>query len=147
MKQEQPKESFNLSKWALDHTALTRFLMIVLLILGASAYFQLGQDEDPPFTFRMMVVRTFWPGATAQQMAEQVTDKIERTLQEVPNADKIRSYSKPGESTILFQVKDSTKATDVSNIWYPVRKKVGDMRLTLPGGIQGPFFNDEFGDV
>ncbi|MDP3654278.1 MAG: efflux RND transporter permease subunit [Rhodoferax sp.] len=147
MKQEQPKESFNLSKWALDHTALTRFLMIVLLILGASAYFQLGQDEDPPFTFRMMVVRTFWPGATAQQMAEQVTDKIERTLQEVPNADKIRSYSKPGESTILFQVKDSTKATDVSNIWYTVRKKVGDMRLTLPGGIQGPFFNDEFGDV
>ena len=147
MNQEQPKESFNLSKWALEHTALTRFLMIVLLILGASAYFQLGQDEDPPFTFRLMVVRTFWPGATAQQMAEQVTDKIERTLQEVPNADKIRSYSKPGESTILFQVKDSTKATDVSNIWYTVRKKVGDMRLTLPGGIQGPFFNDEFGDV
>ncbi len=147
MKQDQPKEGFNLSKWALDHSALTRYLMIVLMILGATAYFQLGQDEDPPFTFRIMVVRAFWPGATAQQMAEQVTDKIERTLQEVPNADKIRSYSKPGETTILFQVKDSTKATDVANIWYTVRKKVGDMRATLPGGVQGPFFNDEFGDV
>jgi multidrug efflux pump len=147
MKQDQPKEGFNLSKWALDHSALTRYLMIVLMILGAAAYFQLGQDEDPPFTFRIMVVRAFWPGATAQQMAEQVTDKIERTLQEVPNADKIRSYSKPGETTILFQVKDSTKATDVANIWYTVRKKVGDMRANLPGGVQGPFFNDEFGDV
>jgi multidrug efflux pump subunit AcrB len=94
-----------------------------------------------------MVVRAFWPGATAQQMAEQVADKVERTLQEVPNADKIRSYSKPGESTILFQVKDSTKASDVANTWYTVRKKVGDMRNTLPGGVQGPFYNDEFGDV
>ncbi len=145
--QDQPKEGFNLSKWALEHSALTRYLMIVLMILGATAYFQLGQDEDPPFTFRIMVVRAFWPGATAQQMAEQVTDKIERTLQEVPNADKIRSYSKPGETTILFQVKDSTKATDVANIWYTVRKKVGDMRASLPAGVQGPFYNDEFGDV
>ena len=147
MNQDQPKEGFNLSKWALDHAALTRYLMIVLMVLGLAAYFQLGQDEDPPFTFRMMVVRVFWPGATAQQMAEQVTDKIERTLQEVPNADRIRSYSKPGESTILFQVKDFTKATDVANIWYTVRKKVGDIRLSLPAGVQGPFFNDEFGDV
>ncbi|WP_296443403.1 efflux RND transporter permease subunit [Rhodoferax sp. UBA5149] len=147
MKQEQSKAGFNLSKWALDHTALTRYLMIVLMLLGGAAYFQLGQDEDPPFTFRIMVVRSFWPGATAQQMAEQVTDKIERTLQEVPFADKIRSYSKPGESTILFQLKDSTKAADVPGIWYTVRKKIGDMRQTLPGGVQGPFFNDEFGDV
>ncbi len=147
MTQDQPKEAFNLSKWALDHVALTRYLMLVLLLLGAAAYFQLGQDEDPPFTFRLMVVRAFWPGATAQQMAEQVADKIERTLQEVPSADKIRSFSKPGEATILFQIKDSTRASEVSNIWYEVRKKVGDMRATLPGGVQGPFFNDEFGDV
>jgi multidrug efflux pump len=147
MNQLQPKEGFNLSKWALDHVALTRFLMIVLMLLGLASYFQLGQDEDPPFTFRIMVIRTFWPGATAQQMAEQVTDKIERTLQEVPFAAKIRSYSKPGESTILFEVKDSTKATDVPGIWYAVRKKVGDMRQSLPGGVQGPVFNDEFGDV
>jgi multidrug efflux pump subunit AcrB len=147
MNQEQPKEGFNLSKWALEHAALTRYLMIVLMMLGAAAYFQLGQDEDPPFTFRIMVVRAFWPGATAQQMAEQVADKIERTLQEVPNADKIRSFSKPGETTILFQVKDSTRAAEVANIWYTVRKRIGDIRQTLPGGVQGPFFNDEFGDV
>ncbi|MFN5350784.1 MAG: efflux RND transporter permease subunit [Polaromonas sp.] len=138
---------FNLSKWALDHPALTRYLMLVLMLLGFAAYFQLGQDEDPPFTFRVMVVRTYWPGATAQQVAEQVTDKLERTLQEVPYADKIRSYSKPGESQIIFYVKDTIKGADVSNTWYTVRKKIGDIRGTLPGGIQGPFFNDEFGDV
>ncbi|MDI1239469.1 MAG: efflux RND transporter permease subunit [Polaromonas sp.] len=147
MNQEQPKDSFNLSKWALDHPALTRYLMVVLMLLGFAAYFQLGQDEDPPFTFRAMVVRTYWPGATAQQVAEQVTDKIERTLQEVPFADKIRSYSKPGESQIIFQIKDSSKAADVAGVWYAVRKKIGDMRYTLPGGVQGPFFNDDFGDV
>jgi multidrug efflux pump len=147
MTQPDKPERFNLSKWALDHGALTRYLMLVLMVLGLAAYFQLGQDEDPPFTFRIMVVRAVWPGATAQQMAEQVTDKIERTLQEVPYADKIRSYSKPGETTILFQLKDSTKASEVANLWYLVRKKVGDMRQTLPAGVQGPFFNDEFGDV
>ncbi len=147
MSQEQPQSGFNLSKWALDHSALTRYLMIVLMLLGAAAFFNLGQDEDPPFTFRLMVINALWPGATAQQMAEQVADKIERTLQEVPNADKIRSFSKPGETTILFQVKDSTRAAEVANIWYTVRKKVGDMRATLPQGVLGPFFNDEFGDV
>ena len=147
MNQPVKSERFNLSKWALDHAALTRYLMVVLMVLGLLAYFQLGQDEDPPFTFRIMVVRAIWPGATAQQMAEQVTDKIERTLQEVPNADRIRSFSKPGETTILFQVKDSTKADAVGQLWYTVRKKIGDMRQSLPSGIQGPFFNDEFGDV
>ena len=147
MKHHPSKKSFNLSRWALEHAALTRFLMLVLLLLGVSAYFQLGQDEDPPFTFRAMVVRSYWPGATAQQVAEQVTDKIERTLQEVPYADKIRSYSKPGESQIIFQIKDSSKASEVANVWYSVRKKVGDMRGTLPQGVLGPFFNDDFGDV
>ena len=128
----QPTAGFNLSKWALDHPALTRYLMLVLMLLGFAAYFQLGQDEDPPFTFRAMVIRTNWPGATAQQVAEQVTDKIERTLQEVPYADKIRSYSKPGESQIIFQVKDVIKGADVTNTWYAVRKKIGDIRGTLP---------------
>jgi multidrug efflux pump len=141
------RAGFNLSRWALEHPALTRYLMVVLMLLGFAAYFQLGQDEDPPFTFRAMVVRTYWPGATAQQVAEQVTDRIERTLQEVPYADIIRSYSKPGESQIIFQIKDSSRPADVPNVWYTVRKKVGDIRGTLPGGIQGPFFNDEFGDV
>ncbi|MET0310414.1 MAG: efflux RND transporter permease subunit, partial [Burkholderiaceae bacterium] len=147
MTQHEAPRGFNLSKWALDHPALTRYLMVALMILGFAAYFQLGQDEDPPFTFRAMVVRTYWPGATAQQVAEQVTDKIERTLQEVPYADKIRSYSKPGESQIIFQIKDSSKAAEVAGVWYTVRKKIGDMRYQLPQGIQGPFFNDDFGDV
>ena len=143
----EPKPGFNLSRWALQHAALVRYLMVVLMLLGVAAYFQLGQDEDPPFTFRVMVVRTYWPGATAQQVAEQVTDKLERTLQEVPYADKIRSYSKPGESQIIFQLKDNSPPKDVQQIWYTVRKKVGDMRFTLPQGVQGPFFNDDFGDV
>ncbi|VTU19168.1 Cation efflux system protein CzcA [Variovorax sp. SRS16] len=144
---ETGKPGFNLSKWALDHAPLTRYLMVVLIVLGFASYFQLGQDEDPPFTFRAMVIRTYWPGATAQQMAEQVTDKLERTLQEAPYADKIRSYSKPGESQIIFEIKDSSKSADVPNVWYTVRKDIGDMRSTLPAGIQGPFFNDDFGDV
>ena len=138
---------FNISKWALDHPALTRYLLLVFLVLGMAAYFQLGQDEDPPFTFRAMVVRAYWPGATAQQVADQVTDKIEKTLQEVPYADKIRSYSKPGETQIIFQVRDSSPPKEMAQIWYSVRKKIGDMRGTLPAGVVGPFFNDEFGDV
>jgi multidrug efflux pump len=138
---------FNISQWALEHPALTRYLLVVLLLLGSVAYFQLGQDEDPPFTFRAMALRVFWPGATAQQVAEQVTDKLEKTLQEVPYADKIRSYSKPGEALIIFQVLDSSPPKEMAQIWYTVRKKIGDMRATLPAGVVGPFFNDEFGDV
>ena len=145
--QEQPSDNFNLSKWALDHRPLTRYLMVVLMILGFVAYFQLGQDEDPPFTFRAMAIRVFYPGATAQQVNEQVVDKIEKALQEVPLADKIRAYAKPGEALIIFQVKDNGPPKDVPNIWYQVRKKVGDIRGQLPAGVQGPFFNDEFGDV
>ncbi len=140
-------EGFNVSRWALEHPALTRYLMVVLMLMGFAAYFQLGQDEDPPFTFRIMVIQAYWPGATAEQMADQVTDKIEKTLQEVNYADKIRSSAKPGESITVFQLKDSTPPKEVADIWYQVRKKVGDMRATLPQGVQGPFFNDEFGDV
>ena len=140
-------ERLNLSQWALDHQAFTRYLMIVLMVLGVTAYFQLGQDEDPPFTFRAMVVRAYWPGATAQQMAEQVAERIEKTLQEVPYADKIRSYSKPGETLIIFQLKDASRPAEVPQIWYTVRKKIGDLRGSLPQGVIGPFYNDEFGDV
>jgi multidrug efflux pump subunit AcrB len=144
---EPRAQRFNISRWALEHRALTRYLMVVLMLLGFAAYFQLGQDEDPPFAFRVMVVRAMWPGTTAQQMAEQVTDKIERTLQEVPNADRIQSYTKPGESFTLLVVKDSSPPKEIPNLWYQVRKKIGDMRGTLPQGVIGPFFNDEFGDV
>ena len=138
---------FNISRWALEHPALTRYLLIVLMALGFASYFQLGQDEDPPFTFRAMVVQAFWPGASAQQMAEQVTDKIEKTLQEAPHTDIIRSYTKPGESLTILQLKDRAPPKEVANTWYQVRKRVGDMRNTLPQGVIGPVFNDDFGDV
>ena len=145
---DAPKPSrFNISSWALEHPALTRYLLIVLMVLGFASYFQLGQDEDPPFTFRAMVVQAFWPGASAQQMAEQVPDKIEKTLQEAPHTDIIRSYTKPGESLTILQLKDSAPPKEVSNTWYQVRKRVGDMRNTLPQGVIGPVFNDDFGDV
>ncbi len=143
----QPASRFNISAWALDHPALTRYLMVVLLLLGVAAYFQLGQDEDPPFTFRAMVVQAFWPGASAQQMAEQVTDKIEKALQQVPHADKIRSYTKPGESLTILQLADSAPPKEVSNSWYQARKVVQDARSALPSGVIGPVFNDDFGDV
>jgi multidrug efflux pump subunit AcrB len=146
--QTQHTESrFNLSRWAIEHRALTLYFFVVLILGGIAAYTNLGQDEDPPFTFRVMVVRAFWPGATATQMSEQVADKIERVLQEVPYADKIQTYSKPGEATIIFQIKDSSPPREVADVWYAVRKKVGDARGTLPQGVIGPFFNDDFGDV
>ncbi len=138
---------FNLSSWSVAHQPLVRYLMIVLLLGGVFAFDRLGQDEDPPFTFRTMVVRAYWPGATATQMAEQVTDKLEKKLQETPGLDKLRSYSKPGETLIFVQLSEAMRGHDVVDAWYQVRKKIGDIRGTLPTNVQGPFFNDEFGDV
>ena len=137
----------NLSRWALEHRSFTRYLLAVLMFAGIFAYFNLGQDEDPPFTFRAMAIRLNWPGATATQVSEQVLDKIERQLQEVPYSDKIRSYAKPGEGTIIFQLREYAPPKDIPNAWYQVRKKIGDIQATLPAGVQGPFFNDEFGDT
>jgi multidrug efflux pump len=138
---------FNLSEWALAHGTVVLYAMLVLALFGVLSYTKLGQSEDPPFTFKVMVVRTGWPGATAREVEEQITDKIERKLQEAPNIDVIRSYSKPGESFLFFQMKDSAPPSAVRDTWYEVRKKVGDIRNTLPAGITGPSFNDEFGDV
>jgi multidrug efflux pump len=140
-------KDFNLSRWALEHIPLTRYLMAALLLGGIISYTNLGQDEDPPFTFRVMVVRAVWPGATAVQMAEQVTDKLEKKLQETPYVDMIKSYSKPGETIIMVQLRESTPPRETAASWYQVRKKIGDIRPTLPGGVIGPFFNDEFGDT
>lgn len=141
------KGGFNLSRWALEHIPLTRYLIVVLLLGGILGYASLGQDEDPPFTFRAMVVRAHWPGATALQMAEQVTDKLEKKLQETPYIDTIRSYSKPGETLIILQLRESTPPKETPAAWYQVRKKIGDIKATLPPGVIGPFFNDEFGDT
>ncbi|QDZ27781.1 efflux RND transporter permease subunit [Noviherbaspirillum sp. UKPF54] len=138
---------FNLSRWALEHIPLIRYLIVALLLGGVISYGRLGQDEDPPFTFRAMVVRAIWPGATALQMADQVTDKLEKKLQETPYIDRIRSYSKPGETTIILQLRESTPPKETPGAWYQVRKKIGDIRSTLPPGVIGPFFNDEFGDT
>jgi len=140
-------KGFNLSRWALEHIPLTRFLIAACLLFGILSYFELGQDEDPPFTFRAMVVRAVWPGATALQMAEQVTDPLERKLQETPYVKSIRSFSKPGETTILIELRESTPPKETSAAWYQVRKKIGDITATLPQGVIGPFFNDEFGDT
>lgn len=140
-------KGFNLSRWALEHIPLTRYLIVVLLLGGIMSYGKLGQDEDPPFTFRAMVVRAVWPGATALQMADQVTDKLEKKLQETPYIDTIRSYSKPGETLIILQLRESTPPKETAQSWYQVRKKIGDIKGTLPAGVIGPFFNDEFGDT
>jgi multidrug efflux pump len=137
---------FNLSEWALEHRSMVLYLIVAFAILGALSYSSLGQSEDPPFTFKVMVVRAEWPGATAREVEQQVTDKIERKLQELP-LESVRSYSKPGESMVFVELKDSTSPSLVSDYWYQVRKKIGDIKDTLPSGMRGPFFNDEFGDT
>lgn len=138
---------FNLSTWALNHQALVRFFIVALMLSGVQAYFALGQAEDPPFTFRTMVVRAFWPGATAREVERQVLDRLEKKLQEVPHLDVLRSYAKPGEATIFVNLNENTPPKSVADIWYQVRKKINDVRFQLPSGVQGPFFNDEFGDT
>lgn len=139
--------SFNLSAWALRNRALVLYAMIVLAIVGVFSYQRLGQSEDPPFTFKIMVVRTMWPGATAEEVAAQVTDRIEKKLMETGQYEFIRSYSRSGESLVMFMSKDSMVSAELPQLWYTARKKIGDMRHTLPAGVIGPFFNDEFGDT
>ncbi len=138
---------FNLSDWALRHRALMGYFMVLLALLGVYGYRQLGQAEDPAFTFKLMLVRTYWPGASAQEVAEQVTDRIEKKLQEVPYVDRLTSFSRPGESTVLFLARDDTPPAAMPDVFYQVRKKIGDIRQTLPSTVRGPYFNDEFGDV
>src|SRR5579863_9438266 len=121
--------------------------MLVTAFLGFIGFTHLGESEDPPFTFKVMVIQTLWPGADAAQVQREVTDRLERKLQETPNVDFLQSYSKPGESMIFFNIKDSAPAAAVPGTWYQVRKKVGDIVGQLPQGVIGPFFNDEFGDV
>ena len=137
----------NLSEWALRHRSMVLYLMIVLMVAGTLSYFKLGRAEDPDFTFKAMVVRTLWPGATAREVEEQVTERLEKKLQETPWMDVIRSSSRAGESLLFVVLKDYTPKKEVPEAWYQVRKKVGDIRHTLPAGVQGPYINDEFGDT
>ncbi|TFI58270.1 efflux RND transporter permease subunit [Sphingomonas parva] len=138
---------FNLSEWALRHRALVIFAMVVSVFAGLSAYFALGRAEDPSFTVKTMVIRVAWPGASAREMETQVTDEIERALQEAPNFDYVSSYSRPGEATLFVWLRDDTPPAEVPDSWYQVRKRVGDIRPLLPSGIVGPYFNDDFGDT
>ena len=136
---------FNLSEWALRNRQIVLFLMLLLAVVGALSYTKLGQSEDPPFTFKAMVIRTNWPGATAQEVSRQVTERIEKKLMETGEYERIVSFSRPGESQVTFIARDSMHSVEIPDLWYQVRKKVSDIRHTLPPGIQGPFFNDEFG--
>ena len=141
------KTRFNLSEWALQHQTLVLYLMLMLTAAGLLAYSKLGQSEDPPFTFKVMLVRTSWPGASAVEVEQQITDKLEKKLQEVPHLGHTNSYSRPGESMIFIVIKDDTFSKDIPQIWYQVRKKIGDIRHTLPSNIESLTFNDEFSDV
>ena len=140
-------QGLNISALALRHQQLTLFFIVAIAIAGTLSYFRLGQREDPDFTFRAMVIRTLWPGATTQQVDQQITDKLEKKLQEIPYYKRTRSYSKPGESFIVLELEDVAPPSEVPEIWYQVRKKLGDVRLNLPQETLGPFYNDEFGDV
>src|SRR5260370_6500551 len=137
----------NLSEWALKHRAFTVFLMIVFTLAGLSSYFGLGRNEDPAFTFRTMVVQAAWPGATLDDTLKQVTERLERKLQETRGLDFLRSYTTPGLTTIFVNLKGSTSPSEVPDVWYQVRKNIGDIRGTLPAGVVGPGFNDDFGDT
>src|SRR3546814_7796704 len=121
--------------------------MVLLSIAGIVSYTRLGQSEDPPFTFKAMVIRTLWPGATAEEVARQVTDRIEKKLMETGEYEFIRSHSRPGESQITFKAADAVRSAQLPELWYQLRKKTGNIRNQLPPGIIGPFFNDEFGDT
>lgn len=139
--------NINLSEWALKHQQLVLYFIITFVVAGIFSYRHLGQKEDPEFTFKAMVIQTYWPGASAKDMELQVTDKLEKKLQEMSELEYVRSYSKPGENQLLINLKESVPAKDVPDIWYRVRKKIGDIKYTLPAGVQGPVFNDEFGDT
>ncbi len=138
---------FNLSDWAIRNRSVTIFIMLAVLATGVSSFYKLGRAEDPPFTFRTMVVKAIWPGATLDETLRQITERLERTLQEVPNLNNLRSFTRAGESTIFVDLVGTTQSREVADSWYEVRKKVSDMRHTLPQGIRGPFFNDELGDT
>ncbi|MBU0688826.1 MAG: efflux RND transporter permease subunit [Gammaproteobacteria bacterium] len=137
----------NLSEWALKHQQMVVYLMVVLSIAGALSFVNLGRAEDPDFTLKIMVVRTLWPGATAQEVERELTERIEKKLQETPWVDVLKSASKPGESMVFVYLKDYTPKAEVPESWRQVRKKLDDIRHTMPEGVRGPFPNDEFGDV
>src|SRR6267378_1146305 len=140
-------QRLNLSEWAITHRPLVLFMILLLSAAGVFSYLNLGRAEDPSFTIKVMVVNVGWPGATATEMQAQVADKIEKKLQELPFLDRVETYSQPAVSVIRVNLVDTTPPAKVKDLWYQVRKKVGDIKGSLPSGITGPNFNDEYGDV
>ena len=140
-------KSFNLSEWALEHRSFVWFLMLVGVLAGVMSYGRLGREEDPAFTIKTMVVQQSWPGATVDEMLNQVTERIERELTQIPALDNTRSYTVPGRTTILVTLRDTTSADAVPDAFYQIRKHVSDIQPQMPNGLQAPVFNDEFGDV
>jgi multidrug efflux pump len=138
---------FNLSEWSIRNRSVVIYLMIAIVVAGVLSFLHLGRAEDPAFTIRTMVVQAQWPGATLDETLLQVTERLERTLQEVPYLDVLRSYTTAGRTVIFVDLLGTAQGPAVKDTWYEVRKKIGDIRQTLPPGIVGPFFNDEFGDT
>lgn len=138
---------FNLSEWAIQRKSLIVFLAFLSAVGGILAYFNLGRDEDPEFTFKTMIVSAAWPGGTIEQTTDQITDRLERTLEEVPHLDHLRSLTSAGQSVIYVVLDDATPPDQVGESWYQARTRVGDIVSTLPAGVRGPFFNDDFGDT
>jgi multidrug efflux pump subunit AcrB len=140
-------KGFNLSEWAINHRSFVWYLMLLFVVAGVLSYGELGREEDPTFSIKTMIVQTAWPGATIDDTMLQITDRIEKKLQETPYLYYLKSYTKPGISTVYVNVLDTTPKEAIPDIWYQVRKKVADIKGTLPQGAVGPYFNDEFGDV
>ncbi len=138
---------FNLSGWSLNNRSLVAYAMIVAVIAGIAAYVGIGRNEDPAFTIKTMVVTAAWPGATLDETAKQVTERIERKLQELPGLDNLQSMTRPGFTTIFVNLEGAVTAPEIPPIWQQVRNDIGDIAHTLPQGIVGPFFNDRFGDT
>jgi multidrug efflux pump subunit AcrB len=141
------KNGFNLSDWALRHSSLVWYFMIVSTIAGVMAYMNLGREEDPSFTIKTMVISAQWPGASVEDTISQVTDRIEKKLEELPGLDFTRSMTTPGQATIFVNLRPTIKGRDVPGTWVQVRNMVNDIRGQFPQGVAGPFFNDRFGDV
>ena len=138
---------FNLSQWALGNRSLIVYIMIMGVLAGGLSFFRLGRAEDPTFIIKTMLVHAVWPGASVEETVKQVTERLERKLQETPKLDFLRSFTTAGVTTIFVNLQGDASAREVADIWYHVRKSIGDIRHTLPAGVGGPFFNDDFGDT
>jgi len=138
---------FNLSEWALRHRSFVWFLMLAVLVGGIMSYERLGREEDPPFTIKTMIIQANWPGATVDEMINQVTDRIERKLEELSSLDYTNSYTSPGQTTVFVNLREGVRGSTIRSIWMQVRNKIADIQAEFPSGVQGPFFNDQFGEV